>query len=384
MNTDSSSRERMLAALECREPDHAPCCFSAFSALRERCADDREFLERQLAMGLDAVVQTPSLPVRHDASVETREWVEHDALPYPLLHKEYATPAGVLHTSVSRSEDWPHGDHVPFFDDFLIPRSEEFLVTPHDDLDALGYLLTEPSGEDAERFGSRFAEARALADELGLLTMYCYGMVGDVACWLGGMQGLMMLAADEPGFVRDFLGLIERWNARRMDVALAEKPDLFVRRAWYEHADIWSPRRFEEFLLPGLRADVERAHAAGVKFGYLMSCSSLPLVDMMVDAGVDVLLGIDPAQDRTMDLAALKAKAAGRMALWGGVCGYLTIECGTTGAVRRQVREAMDVLGPDGFILAPVTNIRGDSERVWANIDAMVDEWRSLIAREDG
>lgn len=109
-----------------------------------------------------------------------------------------------------------------------------------------------------------------------------------------------------------------------------------------------------------------------------MSCASLPLVEMMVDAGVDVLLGIDPAQDRTMDLAALKARAAGRMCLWGGVCGYLTVERGTQEEIRHQVRQAISVLAPGGgFILSPVTNVREDNPRVWANLDALIDEWKA-------
>ena len=96
----------MLAALECRQPDHVPCCFSAFQSLRERCADQAEFLDRQLEMGLDAAVVISSVPLRHDPQVKIREWSEN--LPgesYPILHKEYETPAGTLSTAVSKSED---------------------------------------------------------------------------------------------------------------------------------------------------------------------------------------------------------------------------------------------------------------------------------------
>ena len=54
-----SSRERMLAALECREPDYVPMCFMIFSALRSRCKDQFEFIDRQVELGLDAFVDLP-------------------------------------------------------------------------------------------------------------------------------------------------------------------------------------------------------------------------------------------------------------------------------------------------------------------------------------
>ena len=44
MPTRLSSRERMLAALECREADHVPCCFGSFNILLNQCANQAEFL----------------------------------------------------------------------------------------------------------------------------------------------------------------------------------------------------------------------------------------------------------------------------------------------------------------------------------------------------
>lgn len=375
-----SSRRRMLAALSCQEPDYVPCCFSAFQILRQKCTDSRDFIDRQIEMGLDAAVNIATPPVRHDPRVITREWLEEESgAPYPLLHKEYATPAGPLRTAVHKTVDWPWGDRIPFMDDFLIPRSRRFLITPEDDLEALGYLLGPSTGEDVSRLSNQIREAKDLAAERDLITVAFYGMVGDVACWLTGISQIAFLAEDHPAFLHRLLAIIEAWNRRQTDLVLEEGTDLLIRRAWYENADVWSPSQYERFLLPGLRRDAERAHRAGAKFGYLMSCASIPLLDMMMDAGVDVLLGIDPAQDPRMNLTELKRKTAGRMCLWGGVCGYLTVECGTAEEIRGQVRQAISTLGPGGgFILSPVTNVREDNEQVWRNLSALIDAWRSL------
>jgi uroporphyrinogen-III decarboxylase len=380
MPTRLSSRDRMLAALDCREADYVPCCFGSFNILQQQCADQVEFLDRQLEMGLDVIARI-SIPEPHfDARVQTREWREElPGQPYPILHKAYETPAGTLRTSVEQSEDWPWGDHIPLMDDFLIPRSRKFLVTPEDNLEALRYLLAPPTNEDIARFREHARQVKALAAERDLLVVGTYGTVGDLAVWLSGLQELVMLTVDAPDFVHDLLDVIETWNRRCVELVLKEGVDLVIRRAWYENADFWSPPYYRRFLLPGLRRDVEMAHQAGARFGYLMSCASMPLLDIMMEAGIDVLMGVDPAQDRTMDLRALKRQVAGRMCVWGGVCGYLTVECGTPEDIAAEVRQAISILAPGGgLILAPVTNVRADTPRAWENVRTMIREWRSL------
>jgi hypothetical protein len=380
-----SSRERMLAALACREADYVPCCFGSFNILREQCASQAEFLDRQLEMGLDVIARI-SIPEPHfDARVQIREWREEPpGEPYPILHKEYHTPAGTLRTSVEQREDWPWGDHIPLMDDYLIPRSRKFLVTPDDNLEALRYLLAPPTEEDVARFRTHARHVKALAAERDLLVAATYGTVGDLAVWLSGLQELVLLTVDDPDFVHRLLGVIEEWNRRCVALAPEEGVDLVIRRAWYENADFWSPPSYRRFLLPGLRQDAEMAHQAGAKFGYLMSCASMPLIETMIEAGVDVLMGVDPAQDRTMDLRALKRQAADKMCLWGGVCGYLTVERGTPEDIATEVRQAISILAPGGgFILAPVTNVRADTPRAWENVRTMIRVWRSVRQYDD-
>ncbi len=105
----------------------------------------------------------------------------------------------------------------------------------------------------------------------------------------------------------------------------------------------------------------------------------MPIVDQLIEAGIDILMGVDPAQDRMMDFRLLKQKTHGRMATWGGVCGYLTMETGSTEDIRRQVRDAVSILAAgSGLLLAPVTNIRADTENSWRNVEAMIDEWKRV------
>ena len=183
---------------------------------------------------------------------------------------------------------------------------------------------------------------------------------------------------DKP-FLRRYVDLVSRWDRRLAEIAIDAGVHHLVRRGWYESTDFWSPALFERFLLPSLRDEVKLAHEAGAKFGYIMTTGALPLLDLILDAGVDVLIGVAPLQDKGGDLAEMKRRTAGRMALWGGVNGFLTVELGDEEEVRQAVREAMDVLAPDGgFVLSPVDNVTADTPTAWRNVDVLIDEWQRL------
>jgi len=386
-----TSKERLLAAVSGGRPDHVPCSFMIFRALRNKCKDIFEFAERQLEMGLDArmdfgIEPAPwyhadlhGLPLRFHPEVEIREWREdRPGERYPVLCKEYVTPAGTLRTEVYRTEGWPYGDRVPFMEDHIVPRSLKHLVTGREDVEPLRYLLIPPADEDLRRFVERHRKVRKFAEDKGLLVAGGWGVGMDALVWLCGMQELLLLSMDDPEFVDELLKLVGDWNVKRMEPFLDAGVDLFVRRGWYEGADLWSPSLFERFVSPYLRREAELVHQAGAKFGYIVTSGVMPLVELLIEAGVDVVIGIDPVQDRTMDMRALKEKAGGRLALWGGVNGFITVEMGSAEEVRRAVREALDALGPDGFVLSPVDNVREDRPEVWRNVEAFVEAWKEM------
>lgn len=393
MASAMTSRERMLAAMACEQPDHAPCCFMIFTALQDKTADQYDFVRGQIDLGLDAMVQLyarqpePSwewyehrdllgLPVRYHPEVSVRESRTATTGGATVLRKDYETPAGTLSLEIEVSDDWPHGHHIPFLDDFIIPRARKRLIAEPADLEALAYLLQPPTMEDLEAFREGAAREHAFAHEHGLAAAGGWGVGADMAFWLCGIQEFLLATVDRPEFAAAVLDAIGEWNRARMSQMLAAGCDLFVRRAWYESTDFWSPALYERFLLPALREEVELAHEAGAKFGYIMTTGVMPLLDMIVDAGVDVLVGVDPIQGKGTDMAEMRRRAGGKMALWGGVNGFLTVELGEEAEVRAAVRKAMEELGEGGFILSPVDNVTADTPKAWANVRAMIDEWR--------
>lgn len=49
-----TSKECILAAIECQPVDYTPCYFMLFSTLNFKASSPVEFVERQMEMGLDA------------------------------------------------------------------------------------------------------------------------------------------------------------------------------------------------------------------------------------------------------------------------------------------------------------------------------------------
>jgi len=387
----AGSKQRMLRALNRQPTDPLPCCFMSFTALRRRVNEDLyELVKAERAMGLDSFLFIPSaprprrldhpdlrgLPVRFHPAVELREWREEIPGTSPILHREYTTPGGNLQTSVRLSEDWPHGDHIPFVDDYQVPRAIKPLVTEARDLEALRFLLTPPTPEDIAEYDREAEKARAFAAQQDVLLAGGWGVGADLANWLCGFENLMLLEQDEPALVAELLAMIHAWNRRRMEVVLRGGIDLYIRRAWYEGCDFLTPRFFRTTLLPQLQTETALAHERGALFGYICSSGIAPMLDLYLEAGIDVLIGIDPVQGTHTNLELIKKKVGERICLWGGVSGAITVELGSEEEVREAVRKAIQTLGPTGFILSPVDNITIDAPQTWKNIELLIDEWQ--------
>jgi len=192
--------------------------------------------------------------------------------------------------------------------------------------------------------------------------------------WIYGLEAMVFASYDRPDFLHAMLQIIAEWNQCRMKVLLDLGVDLYIKRAWYETCHFWSPKSFREFIFPILKAEADLAHQAGAKFGYIVTSNTMPLLEQYAEAGVDVLMGVDPME---WDLPKTKEILNGKVCLWGGVNGQHTVEQGTPEAVRAEVQTALKVLASEGgFILSPVDNVREYNRVSQRNTETLVDEWQ--------
>jgi len=409
-----NSRERLLMAIACKEPDHVPLlcwCFGFtppphlrwregerevqhwytmrlehIHTLPEPWNLEQDFrrVERWLGLGLDDILEV-SPPWGMDSSVHIRDWREPatPSEPYPLLCREYDTPAGTLRHIVRQTGEAPtpgwvvQPGHVALFEDFNIPRGIKHAVAGPEDLAKVRYLLQGPTREQLTEFRARMGKVRRFALDKGVLVQgwSAFGMDGVV--WLMGVEAAVMAAVTQSGFFQEMVDLMAVFDRKRTEVMLdAGGVDLVVQRGWYSSIDFWSPALFRKFVLPHLREMADLAHQAGARLAYTMTMGVVPLADSLIDAGIDLLYYVDPVQDRA-DLAEVKTRIGGRFAVAGGVNSGVTLASGTPEEIREAVRRAVRILATGGgFILAPVDALFPDTP--WASVEAMIEAWREV------
>jgi len=93
---------------------------------------------------------------------------------------------------------------------------------------------------------------------------------------------------------------------------------------------------------------------------FIHTCGGVePLIEDFIDAGFDILNPVQFSADG-MDPRELKRKYGGRITFWGGaVDTQKTLPFGTPDEVRAEVRERLELLAPGGgFVLNPIHNIQ--------------------------
>jgi len=136
-----------------------------------------------------------------------------------------------------------------------------------------------------------------------------------------------------------------------------------------------SPRMYRELIKPrhaALNAAIRRRTRAKILYH---SCGAImPLIDDLIEIGVDVLNPIQPLPG-LMDPEELKRRYGGRLVFHGGLDVQSLLLTGTPAQVRVHVRRYLDVLGPERFIVAPANSVQPGTppENLVAAFDAARD-----------
>jgi uroporphyrinogen decarboxylase len=206
-------------------------------------------------------------------------------------------------------------------------------------------------------------------------------MATGVSVWqhpsfLRGLDNLMVDLLMEPElahFIMDkftdfYIGYFDRMlNAAggRIDI-LRQADDLGTQRSLF-----FSPEHFRTFIKPRIARFVDLAHSHGAKFMFHSCGAIIPLIDDLIEIGVDIL---DPLQALAdgMEPEILKARYGQRICLHGGIDTQYLLPRGSPAEVRHEVQHRLGILGAGGgFILAPCHVLQLDVPT--ENIMAMVE-----------
>jgi uroporphyrinogen decarboxylase len=119
-----------------------------------------------------------------------------------------------------------------------------------------------------------------------------------------------------------------------------------------------SPDLWREFVKPryGELFQAYRAVKGDVKIATHICGSIEPIIDDLIEVGVDVL---NPVQPLAMDPARLKKRFGKRISFWGGVDDQKVLPFGTPADVEQEVRLRLGQLAPGGgYILCSSHNVQ--------------------------
>jgi len=404
-----TSRERVLAALEHREPDRVPLdlggtfvtsiAATSLHHLRRRLGlEDRPVkvydafqMLGEVEMDLVERFQLDCLPVNPPAltmGLRTENWK-----PWRLMDGTEVLMPGQFNVAVGPGGDWlfsPGGDtSLPPI--CCMPRGGFYF-------DSIGYgdWHTDWQPPSLESIRASTAAWRVPDDDLAHLRAHARLLRQNtdkaliLGAWpyaglqyVGSLPDFWCLLGADPGYVKELFAIsteaalanLERlWSALGADVDVIAVTGLDFgtqRSEWF------SPEVFREVYLPYLRLQFGWIHEHTTWKVFEHSCGSIPrLVGDLADAGLDAL---NPVQTSAagMDPRKLKQQFGDRLTFWGGgVETQSTLPFGTPEEVRAEVAERVRILAPGGgFVFNPVHNIQPNTppENIIAAYEAALE-----------
>lgn len=378
-----NSRERVLAAINHREPDRVPIdlggtrqtgmAASTYHKLKQRLGiktPTRVFdLYQMLAeieqpimdrFGADCVaLQRPvvTFGIRNDA---WKPWQMFDGTPVevPAEFNPIVEPTGdllLVKPDGSPMARMPKGG-------FYFDRLDKYPGAAHADPEKLDVPLL--SAEECDHFHAQ-AEAywqntdKAIVAAMGPPYELFFGLgSGDFSAW-------MCTLATEPEYVAAlYEKLTEAWleNLRRFTDAVGDRVQVlqFNDDLGTQDAPFLSVRMFRERIMPFYKRGLDWVHEHTRMKVFMHNDGAIfNFVPTLIEMGVDIL---NPVQTtaKGMDPAKLKAQFGDRLTFWGAACDcQRTLPFGTPDEVARQVEETIRMLAPGGgYVLAGVHNIQ--------------------------
>ena len=404
-------RERVLAALNHREPDRVPVDFSGhrssgiaamayvrlrkylglkakpvrvYDPIQQMAIVDEDVLER---FSIDLIELGRAFALEDDAWVD---WVLPDGTPcqMPAWAKPERADEGWVFRSKSGRAIGRMPEGVWQFEQSFYPFAEGGDL---DDIPAAmdecmwtavaappGPLVAGPDGARRLREGAQALRAKTDRAITGLFG----GNLFEVGQFLYRNDNFYLLLAGEPKRAHAFLDRVVEIHLANLERFLGAVGDCidvinFGDDLGMQTGPQISPAMYREFFKPRHTLLWNRAkQLANVKV-MLHSCGGIrELIPDLIEAGLDA---VNPVQIscRGMDAKGLKADFGKDLVFWGGGCDtQRVLPGGTPEEVRRHVKQQVEVLSPGGgFIFQQVHNVMANvpPENIVAMFEAIGD-----------
>ncbi len=374
-------RERVLATLNHEEPDRVPIVIGVSNATSMRMKPYRAL---KALLGVDA----PDKYLYDWPELGTAEVDEE------TLRRLHVDVRGVW----DRHPDWVYEKNrnrspgSPFFDAWGIGQVEIAPDTwfPHihplaeatNVTDIENYPWPDPSDLSRVRGVKERAEALAREGQYAIMATPWLLFPFERAIAMRGMEAFFVDLVEDPEFaqalLRKTLDVCKGMMATFLE-ALGDNVDIIKigDDLGTQTSLLISPRMYRRYLKP-LHAEYIQFIRERTKAKILFHTDGdvFPLLDDLVEIGIDILNPIQTSAGRMANLRELKKRYGRNLVFCGGIDTHRLLPYGTPEEVRQEVRRVIEMLAPGGgYMLAAVHTIMDDvpAENILAMVDAALE-----------
>jgi uroporphyrinogen decarboxylase len=365
-----TSRERVMTALDHREPDRVPIDFGGLLASINVYTYDELLREVGIPAGGDEVVSREWSTVPKPAEELMRKWGV-DFRRVWLGGPERFTPVIDAAAGTMKDEWGLSWKRVGKYNEFVNPP-----LAGADLSDLKRYAFPDPA--DPGRYRGVRESAERLFNETEFAVVAGHSMFGvfELGCWLCGFDDFMMRLVLDKRFVRAFFdrvlevqkGIVGRYlDLVGPFVQVVETADDLGQ----ERGPMISPDTYRELIKPYHKEYIRfiKGKVPHAKV-FMHSCGSVfDLLPELIDNGVDILNPVQPGV-ANMEPWRLKQEFGNRLCFHGGIDVVNVLPKLPASEVAARVREVMSTFAQEGgYILAASHNIQDDTPA--ANVVAM-------------
>jgi uroporphyrinogen decarboxylase len=343
-----NGRQRLLTALEGKEPDRVPRALNFYRVDIERLAPPGEYHDGLVDIRF----------VRFPLSPEDEQLVRLGR-PFPV-----DTRLGTF-DQVATYARWGYHPQAP------AQRNPLACAESVDDLRAFPFPdVAEPYQVEGLARQVQDLHVRGLA--AGGNLPHLGGELFETAWRLRGLEAFLIDLVERPDWAHLLLDRLTDMACRNAETLSRAGVDVL-----FLDDDVGMPRTmmigpatWRTFFKPRLARIVRAARAIKPDLRVLFHSDGYfePIIDDLIEIGVD---GINPLQPDHMDARRIRQRYGARLALWGTVGYQTTFSRCTPDQIQQEVKRRVDTLGRAGLVLCPAYDI-GEPDIPWSNIAAFL------------
>jgi len=172
-----------------------------------------------------------------------------------------------------------------------------------------------------------------------------------------GMTYYSKMLHKNPKFIKEIHQVIAEFTAACYSSYIDAGAEVFVESGdlAYHTGPMMSPKKFYETLQPAYKIITDAVHERGCKIVLHTDGQITPLLDFIVDCGFDGLQSLEPTAG--VDLALVKKKVGDKLCLMGNIDVAHVLTFGTKEEVFNAVKYAIKTAGPGGGFIVSAANM---------------------------